>query len=716
MSPNRLSDLWPRSKKNRGRHGALRSVDESVVFADISERSGPDLLRGSDAAGHAVQALRQGTEAIVAPDSADDIGGAEWGVTAASPGLDDAAPTERSPWVLGDRRANNAADTAAWRGFGKAAPPPARVARGEENRLPLGRTAIAVEEELTPDRIFFALSELPVINWTIPGPGAMVAAPADRSGATGMLPLPPLPLPLPLPSPSPVTLPVSVAENSDPASAAESEAAHALPALSTLSVLPALPTLPTAFELVGPVAGAVSDPATKLPLGFGKSESPMLPALLPLPEPVTVTPARAVSEPASPDAPTEKAGSKASRFPEPSYRYPPARLPPEMLRGAQKLPANLPVPRIMAEQPRVSSRFRSINPQSWFDDAMRFALQAGASDLHLTLDIVNVRLVARLRIDGIMQEFAVIEGNDARTIMGRFKAAAELSSGGSFVPEESLYSINVDGELRKARVALFRDHNAGDALVLRLPPTGELLSLDELGFGESNLVLFRKLLRAANRMVLIAGPMGSGKTTTAHAALKQVTTTERIVWSVEDPVERDLPGVVQLEVDEANGAGFGTLLPVLVRSDYDTLFLGEIRDKATAAAGVRQSKAGRQVITTIHANDNVTALLRLIELAEDSPLSCMDAVRGVVSQRLMRRLNPSWDGETAGERYKGRVPVHEVLIMNDELTEAVMRDQPIREIKKIAAAASENTFERDAQRLIDAGITDQKEVDRVLGE
>ena len=122
------------------------------------------------------------------------------------------------------------------------------------------------------------------------------------------------------------------------------------------------------------------------------------------------------------------------------------------------------------------------------------------------------------------------------------------------------------------------------------------------------------------------------------------------------------------------------------------------------------------MITTIHANDNVTALLRLIELAEDSPLSCMDAVRGVVSQRLMRRLNPSWDGETAGERYKGRVPVHEVLIMNDELTEAVMRDQPIREIKKIAAAASENTFERDAQRLIDAGITDQKEVDRVLGE
>jgi type II secretory ATPase GspE/PulE/Tfp pilus assembly ATPase PilB-like protein len=317
----------------------------------------------------------------------------------------------------------------------------------------------------------------------------------------------------------------------------------------------------------------------------------------------------------------------------------------------------------------------------------------------------------------MMQDFKTIEGANAQVIMGRFKAAAELPSGGSFVPTESLYTVDVDGESRKARVALFRDHNAGDALVLRLPPTGELRSLEELGFGESNLALFHKLLRAANRMVLIAGPMGSGKTTTAHAALKQVTTPERTVWSVEDPVERDLPGVVQLEIDESNGAGFHTLLPVLVRSDYDTLFLGEIRDKATAAAGVRQSKAGRQVITTIHANDNVTALLRLIELAEDSALSCMDAVRGVVSQRLMRRLNPEWEGGSdVTHRYKGRVPVHEVLIINDELTEAVMRNRPISEIKMIAASASESTFEIDSQRLIDAGITDEEEVRRVLGE
>ena len=633
-------------------------------------RSESDLPHESDAADRAIRAREQGAEGTLPSDFGNEPEDAAWRVAAARRGFggDDRVPADSSPWIAGEASEDGGGTAAAWRGFGKADPLPDPVAWGEGNRLTIDRTLVTVEEEeLTPDRIFFALSELPVISWILPTPVAMAAGPAVLSGATEMLPLPP---------PALLTEPGSaVVRGKDPL----------LPPPPGLLPLP-LP-LPLPASLPEPPA------ANTAPTVSGLGELATLHA-----------------------APHGKNSPKASRFPEPSYRYPPARLPPEMLRTAQRLPANLPAPRIMVEQPQVSSRFRSINPQSWFDDAMRFALQAGASDLHLTLDIVNVRLVARLRIDGIMEEFAVIEGNDARTIMGRFKAAAELSSGGSFVPEESLYSINVDGELRKARVALFRDHNAGDALVLRLPPTGELLSLDELGFGESNLMLFRKLLRAANRMVLIAGPMGSGKTTTAHAALKQVTTTERIVWSVEDPVERDLPGVVQLEVDEANGAGFSTLLPVLVRSDYDTLFLGEIRDKATAAAGVRQSKAGRQVITTIHANDNVTALLRLIELAEDSPLSCMDAVRGVVSQRLMRRLNPNWNGETAAERYKGRVPVHEVLIMNDELTEAVMRDQPIREIKKIAAAASENTFERDAQRLIDTGITDQKEVDRVLGE
>jgi len=359
-----------------------------------------------------------------------------------------------------------------------------------------------------------------------------------------------------------------------------------------------------------------------------------------------------------------------------------------------------------------------IDAQTWFESTMQSALDLGVSDLHIGYeqDENGTVLTARVRIDGQMQVLETVHGMDARTIIGKFKAKADLASAGSFVPEESIYKIEVEGEVRKARIALFRTANGGDALVLRLPPTGALRSLEELEFAPRNLTLFHDLLANANRMILIAGPMGSGKTTTAHAALMHVATPNRTVWSVEDPVERDLPGLTQLEVDEKNGAGFPALLPVLVRSDYDTLFLGEIRDKATAGAGVRQAKAGRQVITTIHANDNVTALLRLIELSQDGPLSVMDAVLGVVSQRLVRKLNPEWDGVDEATRYRGRVPVHEVLRVTDELTEAVMRDKPIAEIKKIASDTSESTFKMDAERLVTAGITDWDEIHRVLGQ
>jgi type II secretory ATPase GspE/PulE/Tfp pilus assembly ATPase PilB-like protein len=360
-----------------------------------------------------------------------------------------------------------------------------------------------------------------------------------------------------------------------------------------------------------------------------------------------------------------------------------------------------------------------VDPQTWFDDVVQESIERDASDLHIRVESDGSDdgsvLRARVRIDGRMRHLATLTGGNAGVIINRFKTGASLSSDGSFVPEESVYEVPVDGEFRKARVALFRTSTGGDALVLRLPPRGALRTLDDLNFAPKNEQLVRELLGSANRMVMIAGPMGSGKTTTAQAALLSVTTPERSVWSLEDPVERDLPNVTQLELDERNGAGFDAVLPVLVRSDYDTLFLGEIRDPATAGAGVRQAKAGRQVITTIHANDNVGALYRLIELSGESPREVLDSVAGVLSQRLVGRLNPDWDGEDPETKYRGRVPIHEVLRITPELIEAVMRDEPITKVQALAAATSESMFIADAQRLVNERVTDVEEVSRVLG-
>jgi type II secretory ATPase GspE/PulE/Tfp pilus assembly ATPase PilB-like protein len=146
----------------------------------------------------------------------------------------------------------------------------------------------------------------------------------------------------------------------------------------------------------------------------------------------------------------------------------------------------------------------------------------------------------------------------------------------------------------------------------------------------------------------------------------------------------------------------------LVRADFDTLFIGEIRDAATAAAAVRMAKAGRRVISTIHATDNVTAMLRLIELSDDSALSVLDAVSGVISQRLVRKIDPESGG------YDGRHPIHEVLFINNEFTDKLIENKSLGEIR-LAAEATSTTFADNLRELVEAGITDNYESRRVIG-
>lgn len=380
--------------------------------------------------------------------------------------------------------------------------------------------------------------------------------------------------------------------------------------------------------------------------------------------------------------------------------------------------AKVSAPAMMRQDINYGMEYLDNNPnvETWLDDIIQEALRLDGSDILLNTSADGQILTCDVRVDGRMRPLRRVEGSEAQRILGRFKAQAGLATSGTFAPEETVHLVPVDGEQRKARVAAFRRSDNGSAVVMRLPPKGDLKQLEELSFSEHNLELVHKLLGSANRMVMLAGPMGSGKTTTAHGALGFVANGERTVWTIEDPVERNIPGLVQLEVDEENGAGFDALLPALVRSDYDTLFLGEIRDYATAAAGVRQAKAGRQVITTIHANDNVTALLRLIELAKDSPLSVLDSVRGVISQRLVGKLNPHWDGADPKTKYRGRVPIHEVLEVDEELIQAMMEGRPLGEIRAISFDKSFSTFKADAERLIYEGVTDKEEIERVLGK
>jgi len=364
----------------------------------------------------------------------------------------------------------------------------------------------------------------------------------------------------------------------------------------------------------------------------------------------------------------------------------------------------------------VATEKRDVDPAVWLEETMIDALKLDASDLHIKVDGETRDLFARIRVDGQMRDFDYVQGVPARVIMGRLKAATELSSAGSFEPEETIYTITIDGEKRKARAVLFRVEDGGESLVMRLPLTGSLRQLDELGFADYNLDLMKALLAMPYKLIMIAGPMGSGKTTTAHGALLHVANPKRTVWTIEDPVERRLPNMVQLEIDEDNGAGFDVLLSKLLRADYNTLFLGEIRDKATAASAVRQAKAGRQVMSTIHADDNIKAMMRLVELAGESPLSVLSAVGGIISQRLVRKLNPNWDGVDPDTKYKGRVPIHEILFVDDNIIEVMMNNSPLSLIRQAVSEARGSTFSQDAHRLLSDGTTDREELLTVIGE
>jgi type II secretory ATPase GspE/PulE/Tfp pilus assembly ATPase PilB-like protein len=242
------------------------------------------------------------------------------------------------------------------------------------------------------------------------------------------------------------------------------------------------------------------------------------------------------------------------------------------------------------------------------------------------------------------------------------------------------------------RLPLF---DGGERIVFRLPQTGRLRTLDELGFTAKNLAATKALLDIPGGMTLFAGPTGEGKSTTSQSSLMYLRDEDDgVVITLEDPVERVMPGISQMEVkEEVEGAGFGDMMKFLVRSDANVLFVGEIRDRATATAAVEIAKSGRRVIATIHATDNVSAFLRLISMVDDTPLSVLESVNGVISQRLVPRLVQGTN------RFSGRYPIHEVTANSDDLTDAFI-DGTSRTHIRAAAALTSTTFKETVAELV----------------
>jgi type II secretory ATPase GspE/PulE/Tfp pilus assembly ATPase PilB-like protein len=489
--------------------------------------------------------------------------------------------------------------------------------------------------------------------------------------------------------------------------------------ITSMPEAPPAPDLPpefgTAIDVPAPGSGTVAfdlaPPVSAQPVG--------LPMLLDPPKFVLPPVAAAPSAPPSTAETVAPAVAPEAAPADPAPVYLAAPVPMYLVTAPVKAPAGpfVPVaPTELAPRPglansnkkKLSDLVGDYDPAEWLEPVLRDLVTAGASDVHLTLSGITKNLTVEARTDGELELVKVITGKGASVIVNKLKTMSDLSTSSSRVPGDGRYILEIDGHPYRVRAVSLPLFDGGEKLVLRLPSTGLLKTLDHIGFTETNMNAVRALLAKPGGMTLIAGPMGEGKTTTAHATIMAIGTEGKAVTAVEDPVERVLNGVSQIEVNEEVGAGFGDIMRYLVRADFDTLFIGEIRDSITAAAAVRMAKAGRRVISTIHATDNVTAMLRLIELSSDSPLSVLDAVSGVISQRLVRKLDP------ATGAYDGRHPIHEVLFINDDFTDRLIANKSLGEIRA-AAGTTSTTFTDNLAELVRDGITDIYEARRVTG-
>ena len=375
------------------------------------------------------------------------------------------------------------------------------------------------------------------------------------------------------------------------------------------------------------------------------------------------------------------------------------------------------------------------------------ALRAGASDVHL--ESTPAGLAVKYRIDGVLDAVTEAAGIAlAEQAISRLKVLAELDIAERRVPQDGSFRVSAQGREIDLRVSIIPGIHGEDAVIRILDKRAMVeahgkLSLDTLGFDAEALATMRQLMEAAYGMLLVTGPTGSGKTTTLYAALSETQTGRDKIITIEDPVEYQLAGVLQIPVNEKKGLTFARGLRSILRHDPDKIMVGEIRDRETAEIAVQSALTGHLVLTTVHANNVFDVFGRFTHMGLD-PYSLVSALNGIWAQRLLRvncphcsrphapdarelarlHLSPAdvagYDfrkgdgcGDCRGTGYKGRQAVAEILRLDDELREMIVARQPLRQVKESACRKGTRTLTEAALQLVRCGRTTLEEVRRV---
>ena len=348
------------------------------------------------------------------------------------------------------------------------------------------------------------------------------------------------------------------------------------------------------------------------------------------------------------------------------------------------------------------------------------ALKAGASDVHL--ETHGAGLSIKYRIDGVLTPAESVPGIElAEQVISRIKVMSELDIAERRVPQDGRFKARREGREIDFRVSVMPSVFGEDA-VLRILDRKALsdqlsgLTLDSLGFEANLKTELRRLSTEPYGMLLVTGPTGSGKTTSLYAVITEVNKGEDKIITIEDPVEYQLPGVLQIPVNEQKGLTFARGLRSILRHDPDRIMVGEIRDPETAEIAVQSALTGHLVYTTVHANNAIDVLGRFQHMGVDS-YNLVSALNGVLAQRLVRVFCKPCHGKGCGEcrgtGFRGRKAIGELLVLNDELRELIISRAPARKLKEAAMAAGTVPLRDAAMQLVNSGETTLEEINRV---
>ena len=387
------------------------------------------------------------------------------------------------------------------------------------------------------------------------------------------------------------------------------------------------------------------------------------------------------------------------------------------------------ISRMMQELPAVADLLEAANDAPiirMLNALLTQAAKDGASDIHIEPYERNSSV--RFRVDGTLRE--VVQPNRAlhAALISRLKIMAELDIAEKRLPQDGRISLRIGGRAIDVRVSTLPSSHGERAVLRLLDKTESRFTLEGLGMDGEVLSSFARLIQQPHGIVLVTGPTGSGKTTTLYASLGRVDTATTNVLTVEDPVEYELPGIGQTQVNPKIDLTFAKALRAILRQDPDVIMIGEIRDFETAQIAIQASLTGHLVLATLHTNDAPSAVTRLTDMGVE-PFLLSSSLLGVLAQRLVRKLCPAcrtqdekgrWHAvgcpSCASSGYKGRTGIYELMVADSAIQNLIHSRAAESQLFVTAERAGMRTMREDGERLIGSGITSLEELMRVTRE